>query len=53
MGELIEERGRVEQELSVLVERLERLIRENVRVAQDQMAYLKQENEIRALYLEK
>ena len=53
MGELIEERGRVEQDLSVLVERLERLIRENVRVAQDQMAYLKQENEIRALYLEK
>ena len=52
-GELIEERGRVEQELSVLAERLETLIRENTRVAQDQNAYLKQENEIRARYLEK
>ena len=52
-GELIEERGRVEQELSVLAERLETLIRQNARVAQDQTAYLKQENEIRALYLEK
>ena len=52
-GELIEERGRVEQELSVLAERLETLIRENARVAQDQTAYLKQENEIRALYMEK
>ena len=51
--ELIEERGRVEQELSVLAERLESLIRENARVAQDQTAYLKQENEIRARYLEK
>ena len=29
------------------------LIRENARVAQDQTAYLKQENEIRARYLEK
>ena len=36
-----------------LAERLETLIRENARVAQDQTAYLKQENEIRALYLEK
>ena len=52
-GELIEERGRVEQELSVLAERLETLIRENTRVAQDQTVYLKQENEIRARYLEK
>ena len=51
--ELIEERGRVEQELRVLAERLETLIRENARVAQDQTAYLKQENEIRARYLEK
>ena len=51
-GELVEERGRVEQELSVLVERLETLIRENARVAQDQTVYLKQENEIRARYLE-
>ena len=51
--ELIEERGRVEQELRVLAERLETLIRENARVAQDQTAYLKQENEIRALYMEK
>ena len=53
MEELIEERGRVEQELGVLAERLETLIRENARVAQDQTAYLKQENEIRARYLEK
>ena len=53
MEELIEERGRVEQELSVLAERLETLIRENARVAQDQTAYLKQENEIRARYMEK
>ena len=51
--ELVEERGRVEQELRVLTERLENLIRENARVAQDQTAYLKQENEIRALYVEK
>ena len=51
--ELTEERGRVEQELGVLAERLETLIRENARVAQDQTAYLKQENEIRARYLEK
>ena len=36
-----------------MAERLENLIRENARVAQDQTAYLKQENEIRALYLEK
>ena len=52
-GELVEERDKVEQELSVLAERLETLIRENARVAQDQTAYLKQENEIRTLYLEK
>lgn len=51
--ELIEERGRVEQELRVLAERLETLIRENARVAQDQTLYLKQENEIRALYMKK
>ena len=43
----------VEQELRSLTERLETLIRENARVAQDQTAYLKQENEIRALYVEK
>ena len=36
-----------------MTERLETLIRENVRVAQDQTMYLKQENEIRARYLEK
>ena len=53
MEELTEERNRIEQELGVLTERLEKLIRENARVAQDQTAYLKQENEIRALYLEK
>ncbi|EJO22294.1 recombinase zinc beta ribbon domain protein [Selenomonas sp. FOBRC6] len=52
-GELTEERNRAEQELGVLAERLEILIRENARVAQDQTAYLKQENEIRARYLEK
>ena len=52
-GELTEERNRIEQELGVLTERLEKLIRENARVAQDQTAYLKQENEIRALYVEK
>ena len=52
-GELVEEHGRVEQELALLAERLETLIRENARVAQDQNAYLKQENEIRARYLEK
>ena len=52
-GELVEEHNRVEQELGVLAERLETLIRENARVAQDQTAYLKQENEIRARYLEK
>ena len=51
--ELTEERDNVEQELSVLAKRLETLIRENARVAQDQTAYLKQENEIRALYVEK
>ncbi|EKX98231.1 zinc ribbon domain-containing protein, partial [Selenomonas sp. oral taxon 138] len=53
MEELTEERNRIEQELGVLTERLEKLIRENARVAQDQTAYLKQENEIRALYVEK
>ena len=52
-GELIEEHDSVEQELGVLAEQLETLIRENARVAQDQTAYLKQENEIRARYLEK
>ena len=52
-GELVEEHNRVEQELGVLAERLETLIRENARVAQDQTAYLKQENEIRAHYMEK
>ena len=51
--ELIEEQDRTEQELGVLAERLETLIRENARVAQDQTEYLKQENEIRALYVEK
>ena len=52
-GELTEEHDRIEQELGVLAERLETLIHENARVAQDQTAYLKQENEIRALYVEK
>ena len=52
-GELMEERDKVEQELHGLAERLETLIRENARVAQDQTAYLKQENEIRARYMEK
>ena len=52
-GELTEERNSIEQELGVLTERLETLIRENARVAQDQTAYLKQENEIRARYLDK
>ena len=52
-GELVEEHGRVEQELTLLAERLETMIRENARVPQDQTAYLKQENEIRARYLEK
>ena len=51
--ELPEERDKVEQELAVLAERLETLIRENARVAQDQTVYLKQKNEIRARYLEK
>ena len=32
---------------------METLIHENARVAQNQTAYLKQENEIRARYLEK
>ena len=50
---LVEEHDRAEQELRILAERLETLIRENARVAQDQTAYLKQENEIRALYIEK
>ena len=36
-----------------MAERLETLIRENAWVAQNQTAYLKQENEIRARYLEK
>ena len=52
-GEMTEERNRAEQELGVLTERLETLIRENARVAQNQTAYLKQENEIRARYVEK
>ena len=52
-GEMTEERNRVEQELCVLAERSEKLIRENARVAQDQTTYLNQENEIRALYVEK
>ena len=50
---LVEEHDRVEQELGGLTERLETLIRENARVAQDQTAYLKQENEIRRFYVEK
>ena len=53
MGELLEEHDRVKQELRILAERLELLIRENARVAQNQTAYLKQENEIRTRYLEK
>ena len=52
-GELVDEHDRAEQELGILAEQLETLIRENARVAQDQTMYLKQENEIRALYLEK
>ena len=52
-GELLEEHDRVEQELRILAERLETLIRENARVVQDQTVYLKQENEIRAIYMEK
>ena len=52
-GELMEERNGIEQELAVLTERLEMLIHENARVAQNQTAYLKQENEIRRLYVEK
>ena len=51
--EMIEEHDRAEQELGVLAERLETLIRENARVAQDQTEYLKQETEIRGLYVEK
>ena len=51
-GTLMEDRNSVEQELSVLAEQLETLIRENARVAQDQTAYLNQENEIRAFYVE-
>ena len=51
--ELMEERDEVEQELGGLTEHLETLIRENARVAQDQTAYLKQENEICARYVEK
>ena len=50
---LMEEHDRTEQELGVLAERLEMLIHENARVAKDQTVYLKQENEIRARYLEK
>ena len=50
---LMEEHGKIEQELGVLAERLETLIRKNARVAQDQIAYLKQEDEIRARYVEK
>ncbi len=52
-GKLREERDKVDHERSALAERLETLIRENARVAQDQTAYLKQENEIRARYVEK
>ena len=52
MEELTEERNGAEQELGILAEQLETLIRENARVAQDQTTYLKQENEIRARYLE-
>ena len=51
--ELTEERDKVEQELGGLTEHLETLIRENARVAQNQNVYLKQENEIRARYVEK
>ena len=49
----MEEHDSVEQELGNLADCLETLIRENARVAQDQTAYLKQENEIRTLYVEK
>ena len=52
-GEMTEEWDNVEQEFGVLTERLETLIHENARVAPDQTVYLKQENEIRARYLEK
>ena len=52
-GELVDEHDRAEQELGILAEQLETLIRENARVTQDQSVYLKQENEIRARYLEK
>ena len=50
---LVEEHDSVERELVVLAEWLETLIHENARVAQDQTAYLKQEKEIRARYLER
>ena len=49
MEELTEERNRIEQELSVLAERLETLIRENARVAQDQNAYLNRRIDSRTL----
>ena len=52
-GELVDEHDRAEQELGIWAEQLETLIRENARVAQEQTMYLKQENEIRARYLEK
>ena len=52
-GSLTLERDGIEQELIIMAEHIENLIRENARVAQDQEEYAKKEEKLRILYGEK
>ncbi|MDD3186795.1 MAG: recombinase family protein, partial [Anaerostipes sp.] len=52
-GSLALERDGIEQELIMMAEHIENLIRENARVAQDQEEYAKKEEKLRILYGEK
>ena len=52
-GSLALERDGIEQELIMIAEHIENLIRENTQVAQDQTEYAKKEEKLRILYGEK
>ena len=52
-GSLALERDGIEQELIMMAEHIENLIRENAKVAQDQTEYAKKEEKLRILYGEK
>ena len=53
IGSLALERDGIEQELIMMAEHIENLIRENARVAQNQEEYAKKEEKLRILYGEK